>query len=79
MLVLLPKVPLILGVGLSKLPVAHRELGGLKLALLKMLKNSARNSTFVLSLAPNGIFFISEKSVINRPGPAMAPLDKLPI
>ena len=80
MLVLLPKVPLILGpLGLSKLLVAHRELGELKLARLKILKNSARNDTLVLSVSPNGIVFTSEMSVINRPGPATEPLARLPI
>ena len=72
--VLLPKPP-------SMLPLEFLNtlvLGDLKLGRLNILKISARNCTAVLSVNPNGISLISERSVTNRPGPSSPPRPTVP-
>ena len=50
--------------------------GGLKLGLLKMLKNSARNCSFTDSRI--GKFLNNEKSRFRKCGPRRIPLPELP-
>src|SRR5216683_3381674 len=62
--------------GLKLLPEKTIGFGRLKFALFAMLKNSARNSTLVLSVI--GTVLNSEKSNSAKPGPSSTPRPRFP-